>query len=63
MHVIHFVNYMTIGLEEPITAAARPEAWNIFARSNTGIMGSNPSQGMNVCVYFVFVLGNGLVTG
>jgi hypothetical protein len=29
-----------------------------FARSNTGIVGSNPTQGMDiyVCVYSVFVL-------
>jgi hypothetical protein len=30
----------------------------VFALSNVGIMGSNPTQGMNicVCVYSVFVL-------
>jgi hypothetical protein len=26
-------------------------------------MGSNPTQGMGVCVYSVFVLGSGLATG
>jgi hypothetical protein len=34
----------------PITVAARSKAWTVFARSNTGIVGSNPSQGMDVCV-------------
>jgi hypothetical protein len=29
---------------------------NVFARSNTGIVGSNPNPGMSACVYFVFVL-------
>jgi hypothetical protein len=38
----------------------------IFARLNTGIVGSNPARGMDVCVYSVFVLscvGSGLATG
>jgi hypothetical protein len=39
------------------------KARNIFARSNSGIVGSNPSQGMDVCVYSVFVLGSGLASG
>jgi hypothetical protein len=34
----------------PITVAARSKAWNIFARSNTGIVVSNPAQGMDVCL-------------
>jgi hypothetical protein len=34
----------------PITVAAWSKAWTIFARSNTGIVGLNPTQGMNVCV-------------
>jgi hypothetical protein len=42
----------------PITVAARSEAWTVFTRSNTGIVGSNPTQGMDVCmcVYSVSVL-------
>jgi hypothetical protein len=38
--------------------AARSEALTVFARSNAGIVGSNPAQGMDVCivcVYSVFV--------
>jgi hypothetical protein len=36
----------------------RSKAWTVFARSNSGIAGSNPTQGMDVCmcVYFVFML-------
>jgi hypothetical protein len=34
----------------PITVAARSKAWYIFARSNAGMVGSNPTQGMDVCV-------------
>jgi hypothetical protein len=52
----------------PITVAARSMAWTVFARSNTGIVGSNPTQGIDVCVcvYSVCVVlhvGKGLATG
>jgi hypothetical protein len=38
--------------------AALSKARTVFARSNAGIVGSNPTQGMDVCVcvYSVFVL-------
>jgi hypothetical protein len=41
-----------------ITVAAQSNAWTVFARSNARIVGSNPTQGMDVCivcVYSVFV--------
>jgi hypothetical protein len=44
----------------------RSTVWNVFARSNTGIVGLNPTRGRAVCVYSVFVLscvGSGLTTG
>jgi hypothetical protein len=31
----------------PITVAARSKAWNVFARSGIGIVGSNSTQGMD----------------
>jgi hypothetical protein len=35
----------------PVTVAARFKAWTVFARSDAGIVGSNPIQGMDVrCV-------------
>jgi hypothetical protein len=43
----------------PITVAARSKARTVFALSNAGIVGSNPTHGMDVCivcVYSVFVL-------
>jgi hypothetical protein len=49
-----------------ITVTARPNARNVFVRSDTGIVGSNPTRGMDVCVYSVTVLscaGSGLATG
>jgi hypothetical protein len=39
---------------------ARPKAWNVYARSNIGIVGSNPTQDRCVWLYFVFVLGSGM---
>jgi hypothetical protein len=38
------------------TLVERSEAGNVFPRSNTGIVGSNPTRGMDVCVSSVFVL-------
>jgi hypothetical protein len=40
----------------PITVAARTKAGIVFARSNDGIVGSNTTEGMDVCVCSVFVL-------
>jgi hypothetical protein len=40
----------------PITVAMRSKAWTVFARSNAGIMGSNPIQGMDVCLCVYSVL-------
>jgi hypothetical protein len=52
----------------PITVAARSKAWTVLVRSIAGIVGSNPSQGMDVCVrllcvYVVLCVANGLATG
>jgi hypothetical protein len=53
----------------PITVDARSKAWTVFARSNAGLVGSNPTQGMDVCVCFYSVLcvvlgvGSGLAIG
>jgi hypothetical protein len=43
---------------QAIIVAAHSKAWTVFARSNTGIVGSNPSRDMDIClcVYSVFVL-------
>jgi hypothetical protein len=42
-----FVSY---NQAEPITVAALSKARNVFARSNAGIVGSNPTRGMDVCL-------------
>jgi hypothetical protein len=48
--------------------AARSKAGTVFAHSNTGIVGSNPIQSMDVnvrlfCVCVVLCVGRGLTTG
>jgi hypothetical protein len=51
-------NFSFLTNEVPITAAARSKAWTVFARSDAGIVDSNSTQGIDicVCVYSVFVL-------
>jgi hypothetical protein len=53
---------------EPITVAELSNAWTVFVRLNTGIVGSNPTRGMDVCVRLFCVcvvlrVGSGLATG
>jgi hypothetical protein len=52
----------------PIAVAARSKAWTVFSRLNAGIVGSNPTRGMDVCmrlfcVCVVLYVGSGLATG
>jgi hypothetical protein len=51
-------SYTSVSFKVSISAAAHSKAWNVFSRLNTGIVGSNPIQGTDVCacVYSVFVL-------
>jgi hypothetical protein len=51
----------------PMTAAAQCKAWTVCARSNSGIVSSDPTQGMDVClslfcVCVVLCVGRGLAT-
>jgi hypothetical protein len=39
-------------VRSPIPVAARSRAW-VYGRSLTGIVGSNPAGGLDVCVVFV----------
>jgi hypothetical protein len=59
--------FMKLGMYNvPIAVAAPSKAWIAFACSNTWIVCSNPTRGMDVCVYSVFVLfcvSSGLATG
>jgi hypothetical protein len=59
--------WLCICERQPVTVAARSKAWNVFTRSDAGIVGSNPTQVMDVCVHLFCVcvalcLGSGLAT-
>jgi hypothetical protein len=56
-------NYTWRRVQVPITVAAQSKAWTVFARSNTGIVGSNPTWGMDVSVRLLCVLGSVVSTG
>jgi hypothetical protein len=38
----------------PITVVAPSKAWTVFARSDAGMVGSNPTQRMDVCILCVY---------
>jgi hypothetical protein len=61
-------SFLVITFLRPIIVAARSKTWSIFARSNTEIVGSNPTKGKYVCVRLFCVCavlcgGSGLATG
>jgi hypothetical protein len=41
---------------EPVTVVPRPKAQTAFARSDAGIVGSNPTEGMNIWCVSAFFL-------
>jgi hypothetical protein len=63
------LRFFTVHLTtRPVTVASRFETWTIFTRSNTRVVGSNPTRGVDVCVClfcvcFVLCIGKGLATG
>jgi hypothetical protein len=40
----------------PVTVGERSKAWTVSTRSVAGIVGSNPTQGMDVCCVYAFIL-------
>jgi hypothetical protein len=58
---------VSMAASKSITVAARSRAWTIFALSNTGVLGSNPTRGINICVRLldvcvVLCIGRSLAT-
>jgi hypothetical protein len=49
---LQMVNYINVKVL-PVTVAAPSEARDVFARSNTAIVGSNPAKGMDVFSTFI----------
>jgi hypothetical protein len=66
----HLVDIFAHGNESsPVTVSERSEEYTVFTRSQTGIVGSNPTQGIDIwcvcaflCVCVVLCLGRGLST-
>jgi hypothetical protein len=44
--------FVDIYFKLPVPMDARSKARTVFGRSNTGIVGSNPARGMDVCPRF-----------
>jgi hypothetical protein len=56
MHIsISMIKFLYIWNLMLITVAVRSKAWNVFTRSNTRVMGSNPARGMDVGVCLLCV--------
>jgi hypothetical protein len=51
-----FAFYKYVTLFVPVTVAERSEACTVFARLEAWIVGSNPTQGMDVWYVYVFIL-------
>jgi hypothetical protein len=48
--------FIMISVSLPVTVAERSRACTVFARSEAGIVGSNPKQGMNIWCVYAFIL-------
>jgi hypothetical protein len=46
---------MHISMFMPITVPSRPKPWTVYARSDTGVVRSNPTGGMVVCLRLFYV--------
>jgi hypothetical protein len=60
-------NIRQVRWKQPVTVAERSKVYTVFARSEAGTMGSNPTQGMDVeclcvCVLLCLCTGRGLAT-
>jgi hypothetical protein len=54
---LHWVLFIRINnWTEPVTVTARSKAWTVFAFSDVGIVGSNPTQGVDVWCVYTFIL-------
>jgi hypothetical protein len=56
VYMIKLAYFTTILLTVPVPVVVRFKARTVFDRSNTGIVGSNPARGMDVCPRFFWVM-------
>jgi hypothetical protein len=64
---IVMVYFKDVGLHKRMAVAARSKARIVFAHTNNGIVGSNPTRGMDVCEHLFCLcvfpcVGSGLAT-
>jgi hypothetical protein len=52
---LNIINIIVRECSPTIAVAARSKAWTVFSRSNAGIVGSNSTRGMDVCVRLLCV--------
>jgi hypothetical protein len=52
----HICNYLSVNCIWPVTVAERSEACTVFARSEAGIVGVNPTQAIDIWCVYVFIL-------
>jgi hypothetical protein len=57
--VVYYTSYIRM---VPIPVAVRSKAW-VYGRSLAGIVGSNPTGGMDVCCECCVLSGSGLCDG
>jgi hypothetical protein len=67
LRICHTLYRQSYVRNAPITVTARSKARTVFAPSYAGIVGSNPTRGMDVCVHLfcvcvVLCVGRGLAT-
>jgi len=59
---LYLILLLSVIVIRPIPVAARSKAW-VYGRSPAGIVGSNPTGGMDVCVECCVLSGRGLCDG
>jgi hypothetical protein len=47
---------MVSKIDRPVTVVARSKVCTVFARSDAGIVGSNPTQGMDVWYVYASIM-------
>jgi hypothetical protein len=52
---VRIERFINVNILSPVTVAVRSKACTVFARSEAGIVSSNPTQDMEVCYLCVYV--------
>jgi hypothetical protein len=68
LYIVYILIWIDYKYSSPITVVMRSKEWTVYHRLNTGIVGSNPTRDMDICVRLfcvcvVLCVGRGLVRG